>query len=131
MFNIASFVLLALVVLAPLGGQASIQILTLKNQTVSVSQPFAYMNMAQTSLFGLGGDFGSELPALNSLYTASLITPASVRNSPLDLWGNVKIPNMVRLDGFTAGSSAWNNVPEHNVFLFISDRNSHSGHFEN
>ena len=38
------------------------------------------------------------LPPLNAMYTSSLLAPASVKDSSMDMWGNVKIPYLSRLN---------------------------------
>jgi hypothetical protein len=52
------------------------------------------------------------------LYLASLTGPQRVKDSPRDLWDNVKIPMLEDIPGWTEDSSpvdAWHQVPAHNV----------------
>jgi hypothetical protein len=63
------------------------------------------------------GDFPNG-PSLNALFASSLMSPASIRNSSMDLWGNVKIPDISRVSNgktLPANSTGWINIPQGNV----------------
>ncbi|EEP80716.1 predicted protein [Uncinocarpus reesii 1704] len=68
---------------------------SLKNGTPvegSVRQPLAWLE-----------------PQLNRLYISSLMAPASVKHSPVDLWGNMKVPLMSHYTSGQINGTGWYN----------------------
>lgn len=52
------------------------------------------------------------------LYLASLTAPQGMKDSPTDLWDNVKIPMLEDISGWTGSADAadtWYEVPQENV----------------
>jgi hypothetical protein len=115
-FNIAGMVLVALAILSPLGGQASLQMLKREEKPIFSEPNAVYLDTEQQaySWFESGTYYYYALPPLNAMYTSSLMAPESVKNSPMDLWGNIKIPYLSRLSS-SPNNTGWKDVPAQNV----------------
>jgi hypothetical protein len=99
---------------SPLGGQSSLRILDTTRSGVDSQQQLYYFDTNATDISMLGGasDLGDFGPAINALYSASLLAPEKVKSSPRDLWSNVKIPMLDTLSGdkAQADSNPWINT---------------------
>ncbi|KAI5200955.1 hypothetical protein E4T39_05451 [Aureobasidium subglaciale] len=104
--------------LSPLGGQASLRILeTTASSRTEVGSPVLYLPTGGMSYHAVAndilmtGDAATPLAAINSLYSANLLAPASVKTSGVDTWGNIKIPRLSTVDGSTLSSDGWSTIP--------------------
>lgn len=93
--RVASFVgplLVLLWALSPLGGQASLRVMTIGNRTISSTGSFQYM--VQNNSFDPWdtADDASAIAVVDGLFVASLLSPLTTKMSTVDTWGNVKIP---------------------------------------
>jgi hypothetical protein len=84
--------------LSPIGGQASVRIMTIGYKDTHIHEKLWYMVN--------NGYLGSYTPAdiqnqgtssAGAVFVASLMGSPATKSSPLDLWGNVKIP---RIEGY-------------------------------
>lgn len=114
-FNLLGIGLLMVWALSPLGGQASLRLLELKTKSVRSTQNLTYMNMHSTSWFtqGISG-FSQASFAVNTLYSAALLTPLPVQTTSMDTWGNLKIPTLESLNVDTNDSNGWLAVDRRN-----------------
>ncbi len=88
-FGISLIVLWAL---SPIGGQASFRQMSFGNHITVQPSPFNYfVSVGSMDLYG-DSDRTVYYSIVNSLYLASIVAPKSVKSSPRDTWGNVKIP---------------------------------------
>ncbi|PGH27610.1 hypothetical protein AJ80_00623 [Polytolypa hystricis UAMH7299] len=111
-FNLLAVGLLLLWALSPLGGQASLHIIdTVARPEVSEVNVTTF-NTEQRSFFEMGGDVISHIQTLNNVYVTSLMAPGSTKTSPMDLWGNVKVPIMSRLNVSSTTESGWMNITD-------------------
>jgi hypothetical protein len=110
--NVLALLLLMTWALSPIGSQSSLQILTVAVHPTVSNSTVPYFNTDAVPGFS-EGDFWNG-PSLNALFSSSLMAPASIRNSSMDLWGNVKIPDISRLPSL-ANSTGWTNIPGHNT----------------
>ncbi|KAL1641758.1 hypothetical protein SLS58_005797 [Diplodia intermedia] len=106
--------LMLLWIISPLGGQATLRILDTKLQVDNSSITINYPTMNYTAAFDPG--YASDSYALSSkttFFTAAIMSPASVKHSSVDLWGNVKVPVLESLPPLanTEDRSAWIPVP--------------------
>ncbi|KAK0640235.1 hypothetical protein DIS24_g9551 [Lasiodiplodia hormozganensis] len=108
--------LIFLWIISPLGGQATLRILDLKHKVDNTSISINYPTMNYTTAFDPG--YASDSYALSSkttFFTAAIMSPASVKNSSVDLWGNVKIPSLEALlltsTDAPADPTSWITVP--------------------
>ncbi|PKY01766.1 hypothetical protein P168DRAFT_299301 [Aspergillus campestris IBT 28561] len=116
-FNLLGLGLIILWVLSPLGGQSSLYILrTARDTTTSVSN-IRFFNTSLGASFD-SGDIAS-MPQINALYMSSLLAPQSIKESPMDLWGNVKLPIMSRMDGGTT-SHGWKDIKKDSHVVYSS-----------
>lgn len=119
--NVLALGLLATWALSPIGSQSSLQILNVALEPVVSNLTIRYFNTDSSPGFG-EGDFWNG-PSLNALFSSSLMAPASIRNSSMDLWGNVKIPDISRIsenDTLSANSTSWINIPQGNNITYSS-----------
>ncbi|KAF4303436.1 hypothetical protein GTA08_BOTSDO08862 [Botryosphaeria dothidea] len=92
-------------------GLATLRILDTKHQVDNTSTSVNYPTMNYTAAFDPG--YASDSYALSSkttFFTAAIMSPASVKNSSIDLWGNVKVPFLEKLLDSTEDPSSWINV---------------------
>ena len=73
--------------LSPVGGQASLFLLDTQMKPVSTYLNITYLNTDRV--------WKSE-EASDSLFSAALLTPRTISESHNDIWGNVKIPDLLR-----------------------------------
>lgn len=94
--DIWGFAILSLWALSPVGGQAALRILHREPQVVSFNQTLRYLPIEAAQFTSMGGaDMASEdYPSYGPLYLASLRTNKGLQNTTMDLWGNVRIPDI-------------------------------------
>ena len=115
-FNLVAILLLCTWALSPIGSQSSLQILRVGNRPVNSPIEVDFFNTESMPGFSEGDLW--NLPSLNAMFSSSLMAPAVIRNSSMDLWGNVKIPDVSRLSISFLNSTGWFNFP-----FEISDTN--------
>ncbi|KAK5658408.1 hypothetical protein OQA88_2385 [Cercophora sp. LCS_1] len=111
--NLIGLLLVTLAVISPLGGQASLQMFKIRDTPEVSTTEIAYLNTLKSdvSIFEYSPGYVVEsISAMNVMYGASLTAPATVKNSSMDLWGNVKIPYLSRLTT-PADEFGWQHVP--------------------
>jgi hypothetical protein len=112
--NLTGLLLVIVAAVSPLGGQAALQMLKTQDKA-ELSQPeISYLSSlaGSTSILELSPGYLTEnLPALNSLYTSSISASPRVKNSSVDLWGNVKIPWLPRDNAAVLDREGWYNIP--------------------
>lgn len=116
-FNMLGIGLVALWVLSPLGGQASLRLLDKGVQSTQSNQDLRYLNSDSRSLLGEGEDTWQGFGFLtNSLYLAALLTPSARQVAPMDAWGNIRIPVIETLEqAGPADGEGWLEVPLKNA----------------
>ncbi|GAB7348218.1 hypothetical protein MBLNU459_g6215t1 [Dothideomycetes sp. NU459] len=57
------------------------------------------------------GDAASGVAATNALFSAMLLAPESVKRSPRDTWGNMKIPRLETIANGVKAADGWTDVP--------------------
>lgn len=100
--DIVSLLLLVLWSLSPLGGQASLRVASYQDFPIIETLKLNYLDFSNASFpYGMcTGDTGPQLDIINSAFMASLASSLSVKESPLDPWGNIKIPVIESLPGY-------------------------------
>ncbi|KAF2736798.1 hypothetical protein EJ04DRAFT_562072 [Polyplosphaeria fusca] len=94
--------LVILWLLSPLGGQASLRVLDFGSETLTQSHNIYYLDRrseyqpAQQTMQGL--DISESVWVGSQLYMASVAGTRAVKESGMDIWGNLKIPMLERLD---------------------------------
>lgn len=110
--NALALILLGVWSLSPLGSQSCLNILSVEDRLVASNITLYHFDTQGAPMFQEGvGAYSVILPSLNAILEASLIAPASIRNSSVDLWGNVKVPDLSRLPrNVSANSLGWLNL---------------------
>lgn len=107
-FNLLSVGLVILWALSPLGGQSTLRIIHTTSPSTASNATVTALNTEWLSFLEGGVAYATQIPTLNSLYLTSLIAPQTVKTSPVDQWGNVKIPMISQLDpAIKANDSGW------------------------
>jgi hypothetical protein len=95
--------------LSPLGGQASLRVISTGPHYTNTSHNFTYL--AFSSPFtnqGIGSSSAEALAPINAAFTSFLTTSAASKASAQDPYGNIKIPIYENLQG----TSDWRTVPD-------------------
>ncbi|KAF2867899.1 hypothetical protein BDV95DRAFT_164677 [Massariosphaeria phaeospora] len=106
--------LLFLWALSPLGGQASLRLMTRDDQATYSSTKLRYLTTGPAAtMWGLSSTYSGNgmFADAGALYTAALLAPLATKTGPRDSWGNVKIPRMEAFDSSAADSDGWISVP--------------------
>lgn len=116
-FDVLGIGLIALWALSPLGGQASLRLLGTGKQPSSSAQNISYVNPDAKSIFSIGADAAQFLDfSVNAIYLSALFTPPVIQASAVDIWANVKVPRIEKLES-TSKSDAhgWYDVSPENA----------------
>lgn len=115
-YSIAGITLAILWLLSPVGGQASLRMMSVGYENVTDTAPIAYLATDSNYAFWRT-DASSQLTVAIAMYQASLLASRKMKFSPVDTWNNVKIPMIEQLekDGAAKADSRWFDVPSSNV----------------
>lgn len=110
-FNALAIGLFILWALSPLGGQSSLHIIrTLPSVAVTPKDIFTFNTEIASPFESIRLPLSWLGPQLNGLYVTSLMAPPDVKRSPVDTWGNLKVPLMSQLaPNHTANETGWYN----------------------
>jgi hypothetical protein len=106
--------LLFLWTLSPLGGQASLRLMTRQNRDMFANTKLRYMTTGPGgSMWGLSSTYvgSGKFADAGALYTAALLAPFETKVGPRDPWGNVKIPSLEYLNNTKPDAEGWIVVP--------------------
>ncbi|KAF7193895.1 hypothetical protein HII31_04785 [Pseudocercospora fuligena] len=111
---------LALIVawaLSPLGGQASLRVVSIGTSSISSTIDTSYMSTNKSFDGYVTGDLGQMQTMINGLFNAALLGPERTKASPVDTWSNVKVPQLEALsnDENAMLHHTWIDVPAENV----------------
>ncbi|KAK6351186.1 hypothetical protein TWF718_004355 [Orbilia javanica] len=118
-YNWLSLVLLLLWATSPLGGQASLRLLS--TQLVAYSTPTEVRFLSPTNITSYistgGRNYGTWRTQAEYIYTASLLGIAAAKHRTVDLWDNVRIPYIEEIEKQTpnSGPDGWYNVTTTNT----------------
>ena len=91
-YGFLSTIIVLLWCFSPLGGQSSLRTLSSRPSVIQSRRGVDYFNVDNidgSTFFSSGTDVGG---ALNAVFQAALIASQDVQRSPVDPWGNVKVP---------------------------------------
>jgi hypothetical protein len=118
-FSVVASALVLLWALSPLGGQASLRLMYKTNTTTTYEHGLRYMdtgalgNMFANEGFINSNDIdanGQGMPlTVPALYQAAVLQSLEYKRGAADLWGNVKIPRLDRLNASLGGPDGWIN----------------------
>lgn len=107
--------LLFLWALSPLGGQASLRLMTRQDRDSFTDTKLRYLTTGPGgSMWGLSSTYvgSGKFADAGALYTAALLAPLDTKTGPRDPWGNVKIPNLEYINDTKPDVAGWVTVPD-------------------
>lgn len=118
--SIAGPLLVVLWAFSPLGGQASLRVMTIGNTTISNTTPLQYM--VQNRSFGPfeTADDATQIAIIDGLVVASLLSPWKTKLSSVDSWNNVKIPMIEALENSSLSDTDGWYTPSANNTVYSS-----------
>ncbi|KAH8747389.1 hypothetical protein BGZ57DRAFT_835949 [Hyaloscypha finlandica] len=97
-YNLMGLALILIWIMSPIGGQSTSRLLGTNHHETNRSTLVHYTD-TRGSLFStwlsLDGSNSYDVGLLSTVLSASITAPLVVKNSSLDLWGNVKIPYLL------------------------------------
>lgn len=106
--------LLFLWALSPLGGQASLRLMTRQDRDTFANSKLRYLTTGPGgSMWGLSSTYvgSGRFADAGALYSAALLAPLETKIGPRDPWNNVKIPNIDYINDTHADTEGWITVP--------------------
>ncbi|KAF1836133.1 hypothetical protein BDW02DRAFT_646341 [Decorospora gaudefroyi] len=80
--------------LSPIGGQSALRLFKQENKEIISTAQLRYMapqNIGGSVMIGASAANGAR-SAFTSIFLAALLSSSKYQNTPMDLWGNVKLP---------------------------------------
>lgn len=111
-WSIVGLLLTLIWLLSPLGGQSALRLLD--QEPIKSTDTFNYLNpmaIGDSSLMGASAA-NSARSTYTPLFLAALLSSTKYQNTPMDLWGNVKLPTYRSIINTT--SIDWKSVPDWN-----------------
>ena len=104
--------------LSPVGGQASFRQMTIGTQTFIEPASFIYTVPNGNLAKFMGSDQVTNYAIANSLFISAVILPIATKISPVDTWGNAKIPMIEHYENIsTADDQGWFTADtSHNIY---------------
>jgi len=113
--NLLSGILALFWVLNPLGSQAIQRVITTDYRNLTSTSQIFYLDTTVHRVESLFID-PIYTTQINAIYTSSIISSNQIQTSPMDQWGNVKIPMFENLaQNFAVEEDGWILVPTFNV----------------
>lgn len=97
--DLTGIALILMWLVSPIGGQASLRLLSTRIAMIDSAGQISFANLSATEAitFSAITQGSTYQTTMNGLYTISLLSPLSVKDSPQDPWGNLKIPTFETL----------------------------------
>ena len=114
-FSLVGYVLTLLWLLSPLGGQSALRLQGQVRHSVEATSEVQYLNpdsVTDTSMLGASG-INSARSLFTPIFLAALLSSSKYQDTPMDLWGNVKLPNYRSIEN--TSSTEWKHVPIDNT----------------
>lgn len=99
-FNILGITLVCLWTLSPLGGQAALRVARLTPSEHLTTQDVTYVDFT-SPLINNGPGKEDFIDVIDGIFVAELLSPTVNKISPMDTWGNARIPMLESLDGYS------------------------------
>src|SRR5579862_7737414 len=99
--HLVGILLIILWALSPIGGQASLRILSFEPHFTTGSAALQYMDTNSSYVPYMAGDTGSQLPPVKALFLSAMAAPPTTKASSSDTWGNLKIPMLETIPGYS------------------------------
>lgn len=123
--NPLGILLLVLWSLSPLGGQASLRVISIGSYLKQSNTTVIAVNLFQKFAYGAGANYNVALTAVANPVIASLMGASILSTRNQDLWGNVRFPAIEAIETAytTAGNTSnkgWYDVPENTNLTYAS-----------
>jgi hypothetical protein len=120
--NFVALTLVALWCLSPLGGQAVLRVISIGNQNLVTISPLFYLDTSASAVKSVLAtpNLTIFMSSFTAIFSASLISPTPVQQSPMDVWGNIKIPLLEKLEANTTSVDGWTPVPTNQNISYSS-----------
>lgn len=121
MFTFLGISLVAFWSMSPIGGQATLRQMSIGTADTVTPTTFGYVVNHPISQVDLIGSFYPLDQVVNALFGAALMGSEAAKTSPLDAWGNVKIPRIERYEeGSEADAEGWHDTKDRDLNSFSS-----------
>ena len=90
--HFVGILLVLLWALSPVGGQASLRVLSFEPRPITNSATLQYMDTNNSYEMYMAADTGSLLSPVEALFLSAMAAPPTMKASSSDPWGNLKIP---------------------------------------
>ncbi|KAI9786738.1 MAG: hypothetical protein M1835_002983 [Candelina submexicana] len=115
--NALAIFIMALWALSPIGGQASLRVVTVDSSTVERTTTFRYLSTGNIWMPGKG-DSAQQSLATNALFISSLASPLTHKS--IDPWRNMKVPMLELLNSTqTSVNGDWLSVPTNPTYAAL------------
>jgi hypothetical protein len=99
--HFVGILLVLLWALSPIGGQASLRVLSFEPYSITNSATLQYMDMNSSYENYMAADTGSLLSPVDALFLSAMAAPPTTKASSSDTWGNLKIPMLETIPGYS------------------------------
>jgi hypothetical protein len=99
-FNVLGIALVALWALSPLGGQAALRVARMTPSEQLATQDVTYVDFT-SPLINDGPGKGDFIDVIDGIFVAELLSPTVNKVSRTDTWGNVRVPMLELLEGYS------------------------------
>lgn len=90
--NATAVILLCAWTFSPLGSQACLRLISTRVEYSSSSSLVSHLDTVSDQVFAGSSSVSSLLTSLKPTYVSTILSPGAIKNSSMDLWGNVRIP---------------------------------------
>jgi hypothetical protein len=98
--HFVGILLVLLWALSPIGGQASLRVLSFEPHSITNSATLQYMDTNSSYEMYMAADTGSLLSPVDALFLSAMAAPPTMKASSSDTWGNLKIPMLETIPGY-------------------------------
>lgn len=93
--NFTTILLLCTWAFSPLGSQACLRLISTHIELTEFTANVSHVDTITNQVFDSVSGVSSLLTSLKPTYVSTILGPPTTKRSPVDLWGNVKIPSLV------------------------------------
>lgn len=115
LFHFAPVALLIVWALSPLGSQASLRILSIRERQPNSTSTLDYMDInSRYQLTDSEGDVRTSVMPVNVIFSTALLFSGTLGNHYQDVWGNIRVPVIEDIESFLGpryNSAGWISVP--------------------
>lgn len=117
-FNFLGILSISLWCLSPLGSQASLRVIAVTASMTSSPTSLATLNTSSECRYGNANGIATGSTKIVNMVIASMMAAPLLANRNQDLWGNIRIPAIERLE--TEGATDWIAMPRNDNMTYSS-----------